>query len=101
MKAHIGVSKSTKREIDRLVKLSLEDQKNAMTRRVFKLWTYALSAEFGFGRKRIERLTELIRSTLEDTPEDELWRHVDHYVIDLMGLEYEREITDIDGRLLK
>ena len=52
-------------------------------------------------RMFINELVDAVNSVFAETDEDELWRRVDHHVIDYMGIPFEREKTDINGKLVK
>lgn len=99
MRAHIPIDRRTRREIERAVEEQVKTERHGMTRRVFKAFIYALNTEFGFGIHRRQRLIDAVNSVFNDTEQDELWRRIDHHIIEYMGIPFDYERTDIDGNL--
>lgn len=101
MRAHISVDRQTRREIDRLAHLRVDEERKHMTRRVYKALIYVLNTEFGFGvgrlKKTVDKMNEVLNESNNNT---EFWRQLDHHVIDYLGIPFEREKTDIDGNLI-
>jgi hypothetical protein len=94
------MSAKEKKEIQGYIKEKCDDylfeeQKNCM-RRIYKLIAVHLNDEYGFGKKRIERLFKACgEDALELQQEDEVfWYHVDDFVINQLGLGFEREDYD-------
>lgn len=101
MRAHISVDRRTRREIDRLAHLRVDEERKHMTRRVYKALIYVLNTEFGFGAVRLKRTVDKMNEVLSEVNDNtEFWRHLDHHVIDYLGIPFEREKTDIDGNLI-
>ena len=99
MKARIPINRNQRRWIEAGAKEQVEVERHEMTRRVFKVFIYALNTEFGFGAKRCKRLVDAVNGIFTETDKDELWRRLDHHVIDYMKIPFEREKTDINGKL--
>ena len=98
MKSHIPVSKTVRREINRLTDESLKYHKEGFMRRVLKVVYYCLNREYGFGKSRIRRLDELMWRTMQEAQEDEaFFEHIDRVVIDELGVELKRETISTDG----
>ena len=70
----------------------LEEEKPATIRRVYKLSSYILNREFGFGKSRLAHYFVSTDSLMkEESEKPDFWRHLDNVVIDELGLEFERE----------
>ena len=95
------MDRRTRREIDRLAHLRVDEERTHMTRRVYKALIYVLNTEFGFGvgrlKKTVDKMNEVLNESNNNT---EFWRQLDHHVIDYLGIPFEREKTDIDGNLI-
>ena len=65
-------------------------------RRIYKLIAVHLNDEYGFGKKRIERLFKACgEDALELQQNDEVfWEYVDDFVIKQLCLDFEREDYD-------
>ena len=72
-----------------------EENRNCM-RRIYKLIAVHMNDEYGFGKKRIERLFDACgKEALEQQKNDEIfWEHVDDFVIKQLCLDFEREDYD-------
>lgn len=74
-------------------KVADEERKN-VTRRIFKIMACALYEEFGFGKKRIAKVVNVMTKMLEEAHNDEVfWEHRDKLVIDYLGIPFERDYT--------
>ena len=71
-----------------------EKERSNVTRRIFKVMACALYEEFGFGKKRIARVINVMTKMLEESHNDEVfWEHRDKLVIDYLGIPFERDFT--------
>lgn len=67
-------------------------QNEEFTRRTMKTFCVALNQEFGFGKDRLMRLISKVLEIGKEREQDEVfWAHIDRYVIEHIGLEFERE----------
>lgn len=103
MRAHIGIDRRTRRDIEKFIDRKVEEERHGMTRRVFKAFIYVLNIEFGFGVGRINRLIAKVNQIFHEEDGDNFafWRHIDHHVIDFMGIPFDREKIGLDGNLEK
>lgn len=99
MRAHIPLDRRTVREIDRVTKLYVEEERHCMTRRVFKVLVYVLHNSFGFGVKRLNRTIDLMQELLDEM-DPVFWESLDKHVIDYLGIPFERETVDMDGNIV-
>jgi hypothetical protein len=87
MKAHLPPGthlSSTERK--RLIE-SLEQK-----RRWYKLVLIALHNDFGFGPERMEKMIDSLNRFSDQQKTDEVfWEHVDHLLINELGLPFDRE----------
>ena len=98
MKAHIPVSKSVRKEIDRLTDEYLKDHKEGFKRRVLKAVYYTLNREYGFGKTRIQRLDAALWELMNEAQTDEaFFEHIDRVVIDELGVDLKRETISTNG----
>lgn len=100
IRAHVGVNKRTRKEIERLTVEKVRKERRGMTRRVFKVLIYVLNIYYGFGVKRLTGVIDKMNELLEDDNDNPVfWRQLDHHVTDYLGIPFERESTDDDGNL--
>lgn len=102
MRAHVGIDRRTRRDIEKFIDRKVEEERHGMTRRVFKAFIYVLNTEFGFGVGRVNRLITKVNQIFHEEDDNfTFWRHIDHHVIDFMGIPFDREKIDLDGNLEK
>ena len=99
MKARIPIPQKQRKALEVEVRAAvikeMENQRNAMMRRFFKIMCYALNNKFGFGSKRLNTLIDAISQTALEADTDEIfWEHLDKIVIDSLGMDFERDYTD-------
>lgn len=100
MKARIPLNNRQLKMCRDVVNDLTEKRQVAFTRRIYKLYAFVLNREFQFGRQRIERIIAKINQLLIESDSDELfWDNIDRVVIDELKIQFEREITDLDGNL--
>lgn len=102
MKAHVALPREVRREINRVTYIKaneyLAEHKEGFMRRALKVFYYCLNIKYGFGKKRIHELDEFIWNTMNEALEDEaFFEHLDHVVIDEMGLNLKREVIGAEG----
>lgn len=99
MKARLRVPKQLKNSMVQEAKVMVmkekEKQNNDMTRRIIKLFCYALNEHYQFGGKRLSELIYYVGELIKESDTDEIfWEHIDRNLIDRIGLNLERDYTD-------
>ena len=100
IKAHIKPTKQQRQIAHELVTEEMERQSIDRTRRMFKMFAWALRDPIspkghGMGKVQIGKYIARIDKLLEDHKKDnEFWEVLDYTLIDQMGLEFEREGTE-------
>lgn len=71
-----------------------QQERDNVTRRIFKVLCVALHQEFGFGKGRLAKTIGTMTELLEQSRDDEVfWEHIDREVIDYLGIPFERDYT--------
>lgn len=84
-----------KLEIDKEWKKREEQLQVDFTRKIFKIFCRVLNENNGFGKGRCLDVINGVTDYLEKTRKDEVWlEHLDRYVIDYMGVPFERDYSD-------
>ena len=99
MKARIPMSNKARKSLEQEARLvcakEIEKQQKDFTRKIFKIICRVLNEQHGFGKKRCLTLIGYITALLESSHTDEVfWEHLDRYVIDYMGIPFERDYSD-------
>ena len=100
IKAHIKPTKQQRQIAHELVTEEMERQSEQQTRRMLKLFAWALRDPIspkghGMGKVQISKYIARIDQLLESQSKSkEFWEVLDYTLIDQMGLEFEREATE-------
>lgn len=99
MKANIPISSRMRKQLELAVREELQKGQYAATQRIFKLFCYVLHSKYGFS-KRCYIVIDEVRKLIEEQDENPVfWEQLDRYVIDQMGIPFDREKVDMDGNL--
>ena len=102
MRAHVSASKRTRKEIDRLSHLAVEQERSGIIRRVFKVFCYTMHTRWGYGKERCLRVIDEMKAVFEeDWGNPDYWDEIDSYVIDFMKIPFEREPIGLDGLIIE
>lgn len=98
MKARIPLSNKQKKdimpELEMYAKRAIEEERNNLTRRLFKVMLVALHEEFGFGKVKLARALIKMVETIQKSDTDEVyWEHIDRLLIDKYKMKFERDYT--------
>lgn len=86
------LSNRQKKVIEEYANEHFEREQFDYMRKLLKIMCMALNELYGFGGKRLAPLIQKISDLCEEYEHDEIyWHHVDHIVIDEMGIEFDRE----------
>lgn len=99
MKARLPISSKQRKRLQQealaVCKAEVERQKDIMSRRIIKLFCYALNEHYHFGHDRLEQLILKVSELIIEGYDDEIfWEHIDRNLIDRLKLELERDYTD-------
>ena len=105
MKARISAKKRfTKKELDLLEECAEEvctKKMYGMMRRIFKSIAYSLNRKYGFGKQRMMVVLNEAKEIMDECPKNEIfWDQLDKVCIDEIGINFVRETTDKNGRLV-
>ena len=86
------MNKKQKKMVHDAVEKEYYKQGQDMTRRFFKLFCASLNKEYGFGKGRLMVLIDRVEKMSEEGKNDEVfWTHIDNFLIDQMGIAFDRE----------
>lgn len=105
MKARIPMNSREKKQLKQELRWAAQEEYEAVrqdeTRRMFKLFCYVLHSRFGFRKRCMDVIADVEKTSKERREDPVFWEHIDRYVIDQMGMQFDRENVDIDGELLR
>lgn len=103
MKARIPMNSREKKQLKQELRQAVQEEYEAVrqdeTRRIFKLFCYVLHSRFGFKKRCMDVISDVEKTSKERKEDPVFWEHIDRYVIDQMGIPFEREKIDLDGSL--
>lgn len=105
MKARISAKKRfTKKELDLLEECAEEvctKKMYGMMRRIFKSIAYSLNRKYGFGKQRMMVVLNEAKGIMDEYPKNEIfWEQLDKVCIDEIGINFVRETTNKNGRIV-
>ena len=87
-----ALTNKQKQAIQTAAEDALAKERAFLMRRFFKLTSFVLNREYGFGRSRLFNIVQEVgKLSAEHAKDEEFWYHLDNVVIDEIGLEFERE----------
>lgn len=72
-----------------------------MMRRIFKSIAYSLNRKYGFGKQRMMVVLNEAKEIMDEYPKNEIfWDQLDKVCIDEIGINFVRETTNKNGRIV-
>lgn len=105
MKARISARNGlTKKELNLVEEYAREvctKRMYGMMRRIFKSFAYSLNRNYGFGKYRTMVVLDEAKKIMDEYPKNEIfWEQLDRVCIDEIGINFVRETTNKNGRIV-